>query len=175
MRSRKGGSCDETIAHHRRHRCRRRCVGHRDCGYEWWLGTGKSGRATVSIKRISGAGRSWSTPEDARCTETSRNTAQLVLCTGECVSFWKPLVVHGKPTGKSLPGKLGVAKRPGGARQVTYQGNRLYTFTPEGPGKVTGDGAIDAFGGHKFTWHVAHPTAKNSSTPPPTSTTPYPY
>ena len=64
----------------------------------------------------------------------------MVLCTGACVSFWKPLVVHGKPTGKSLPGKLGVAKRPGGARQVTYQGKRLYTFTLDKPGKVTGDG-----------------------------------
>ena len=137
-------------------------------------GTGKSGRATVSIKRISGAGR---VLVDSRGRALYRNEQEhgaLVLCTGECVSFWKPLVVHGKPKGKSLPGKLGVAKRPGGARQVTYQGKRLYTFTPEGPGKVTGDGAIDAFGGHKFTWHVAHPTAKNSSTPPP-STTPYPY
>jgi predicted lipoprotein with Yx(FWY)xxD motif len=50
------------------------------------------------------------------------------------VSFWKPLVVHGKPKGKSLAGKLGVAKRPGGAQQVTYQGKRLYTFTLDKPG-----------------------------------------
>jgi predicted lipoprotein with Yx(FWY)xxD motif len=57
---------------------------------------------------------------------------------------------------------------------VTYQGKRLYTFTLDKPGKVTGDGFMDAFGDHKFTWHVVHPTAKSSSTPP-TSTTPYPY
>jgi hypothetical protein len=90
----------------------------------------------------------WSTPRDARC---------------------------GKPKGESLPGKLGVAKRPGGARQVTYRGKRLYTFTLDKPGKVTGDGFMDAFSGHKFTWHVVHPSAKSSSTTPPTSTTPYPY
>ena len=137
-------------------------------------GTTKSGRATVSVERISGAGRVLVDSRGRALYKNEQEHGAVVLCKGACVSFWKPLVVHGKPTGKSLPGKLGVAKRPGGARQVTYQGKRLYTFTPDKPRKVTGDGVMDAFGGHKFTWHVVHPTAKSSSTPPP-STTPYPY
>ena len=139
-------------------------------------GKGKKATATVSIKRISGAGR---VLVDSRGRALYRNAQEhgaMVLCKGECVSIWKPLDVHGKPKGKSLPGKLGVAKRPGGQRQVTYNGKRLYTFTLEKPGKVTGDGLMDAFGGQKFTWHVVHPTGSSSSSPPPpTTTTPYPY
>ena len=137
-------------------------------------GTTKSGRATVSVKRISGAGSVLVDSRGRALYKNEQEQGAVVLCKGACASFWKPLVVHGKPKGKSLPGKLAVAKRPGGAQQVTYQGKRLYTFTLDKPGKVTGDGFMDAFGGHKFTWHVVHPTAKSSSTPPP-STTPYPY
>ena len=136
--------------------------------------TAKSGRATVSVMRISGAGKVLVDSKGRALYRNAQEHGAVVLCKGACVSIWKPLVVRGKPTGKSLPGKLGIAMRPGGARQVTYNGKRLYTFTPERAGKVTGDGCMDAFGGHKFTWHVVHPTAKSSSTPPP-STTPYPY
>jgi hypothetical protein len=39
--------------------------------------------------------------------------------------------------------------------QVTYNGKRLYTFTLDHPGQVTGDNFRDAFGGQAFTWHVA--------------------
>jgi predicted lipoprotein with Yx(FWY)xxD motif len=137
-------------------------------------GTAKSGRATVSVKRISGAGKVLVDSKGRALYRNAQEHGAMVLCKGECVSIWKPLNVHGKPTGKSLPGKLGVAKRAGGQRQVTYNGKRLYTFTLEKPGKVTGDGLMDAFGGQKFTWHVVHPSGTNSSTPPPTST-PYPY
>jgi predicted lipoprotein with Yx(FWY)xxD motif len=134
----------------------------------------KSGRATVSVEQISGAGKVLVDSKGRALYRNAQEHGAMVLCKGACVSIWKPLVVHGKPKGKSLPGTLGTAKRPGGARQVTYKGKRLYTFTLEKAGKVTGDGVMDAFGGQKFTWHVLHPTAKSSSTPPPT-TTPYPY
>jgi predicted lipoprotein with Yx(FWY)xxD motif len=79
----------------------------------------------------------------------------MVLCTDACLSFWTPLTLdQGKPTGGSLPGMLGVAERPDGARQVTYDGKLLYSFNEEGAGEVTGDGFVDAFGGQEFTWHV---------------------
>jgi predicted lipoprotein with Yx(FWY)xxD motif len=138
-------------------------------------GTAKSGRATVSVASISGAGKVLVDSKGRALYRNAQEHGAMVLCKGACVSIWKPLVVHGKPVGKSLPGKLGVAKRSGGKRQVTYNSKRLYTFTLEKPGKVTGDDAMDAFGGQKFTWHVVHPVGATSSNPSPTPTTPYPY
>ena len=135
----------------------------------------KSGGATVSIMQISGAGKVLVDSSGRALYRNDQEHGAVVLCKGACVSIWKPLMVQGKPTGKSLPGKLGVAMRPDGTRQVTYRGKRLYTFTLEKPRKVTGDGIKDAFNGQKFTWHVVHPAAQSSSNPPPTSTTPYPY
>jgi predicted lipoprotein with Yx(FWY)xxD motif len=135
----------------------------------------KSGGATVSVMQISGAGKVLVDSKGRALYRNDQEHGAVVLCKGACVTIWKPLNVQGKPTGKSLPGKLAVAKRPDGTRQVTYKGERLYTFALEKPRKVTGDGVKDAFNGHKFTWHVVHPAAKSSSTPPPTSTTPYPY
>jgi predicted lipoprotein with Yx(FWY)xxD motif len=65
-------------------------------------------------------------------------------------------------------------RRPIGRRQVTYKGKLLYSFTLDKPGKVTGDGFADAFGGHKFTWHVAHGTKATSSSSTTTGSTTYP-
>ena len=106
---------------------------------------------------------------DAKGRALYRNDQErgkMVLCVGQCVKFWKPLISKGAPKGKSLPGKLALAKRPGGAMQVTYNGKRLYTFTLDRPGKVTGDNFRDAFGGQAFTWHVVRagkaPTSSGS-------------
>ena len=73
------------------------------------------------------------------------------------------LTVNGTPTSNSLSGKLGVVMRPGGTKQVTYQGKLLYTFYLDKPGQVGGDGFADAFGGKQFTWHVVHPNGSTSS------------
>lgn len=119
--------------------------------------------ATVSVKRISGAGR---VLVDARGRALYRNDqerAGMVLCKGACLSFWQPLTVSGTPKGSSLAGKLAVVRRPDGRRQVTYNGRLLYTFTLDKPGTVTGDGFHDAFGGQKFTWHVVHPSGVSGS------------
>src|SRR5919198_900065 len=87
----------------------------------------------------------------------------MVLCDGACLSFWTPLTVKGIPTSGSLAGKLGVVRRPDGAKQVSYNGKLLYTFYLDKPGKVAGDGFDDAFGGRKFTWHVVHANGATSS------------
>jgi predicted lipoprotein with Yx(FWY)xxD motif len=137
----------------------------------------KRGRATVSVKKIDGK----KVLVDAKGRALYRSDQErrgMVQCTDECLSFWQPLTVSGKPKGRSLPGKLATVKRPDGGRQVTYNGRLLYVFKLDKPGKVTGDGFKDAFGGQKFTWRVAHPTGVKSSSgssttaPPPTYTYP---
>jgi predicted lipoprotein with Yx(FWY)xxD motif len=109
---------------------------------------------TVAAQNLGGAGRVLVDSSGQALYASDQEAGGMVLCTGACESFWKPLTVKGgQPTG-SVPGKLGVVKRPDGSRQVTYNGRPLYSFTQEGPGEVTGDGFQDAFDGRQFTWSV---------------------
>jgi predicted lipoprotein with Yx(FWY)xxD motif len=131
--------------------------------------TAKAGNATVSVKRIDGAGSVLVDSKGRALYRSDQEQRGMVLCTDACLSFWQPLTVTGTPKGASLPGKLAVVKRPDGSRQVTYNGRLLYSFKLDKPGKVTGDGFKDAFGGQKFTWRVAHPVGVKSA---PATTTP---
>jgi predicted lipoprotein with Yx(FWY)xxD motif len=133
--------------------------------------TAKTGNATVSVKRIGGAGSVLVDSKGRALYRSDQERNGMVLCTGACLSFWQPLTVTGTPKGASLPGNLAVVKRPDGRRQVTYNGRLLYSFKLDEPGKVTGDGFEDAFGGQKFTWRVAHPTLTKSSTGTTSNTT----
>ena len=85
-----------------------------------------------------------------------------VLCTDACAAIWIPLTVpagDGPSADGNLANDLGVAERPDGPDQVTFDGRRLYRFADDpGPGEVTGDGFSDTFEGQLFTWHVASPT-----------------
>jgi predicted lipoprotein with Yx(FWY)xxD motif len=84
-----------------------------------------------------------------------------IVCDGSCNAFWKPLEAGGgKPNGA---GKLGVIKRPDGTMQVTSNGKPLYTFSEDSPGKATGNGFMDDFGGHHFTWHVVSSSGTTGS------------
>ena len=124
-------------------------------------GMGSSG-ATVSVKKLA-AGKVLVDAKGRPLYRNDQERGAMVLCVGQCVKFWKPLISKGAPKGKSLPGKLALAKRPGGAMQVTYNGKRLYTFTLDRPGKVAGDNFRDAFGGQSFTWHVVRAGKGSSS------------
>jgi predicted lipoprotein with Yx(FWY)xxD motif len=136
-------------------------------------GGARSGGATVSVKSIAGAGRVLVDAKGRALYRSDQERNGMVLCDGACLSFWQPLTVSGTPKGSSLPGKLAVVKRPDGRRQVTYNGRLLYSFKLDKPGKVTGDGFKDAFGGQKFTWRVAHPTGSSAATATrPTTTFP---
>jgi predicted lipoprotein with Yx(FWY)xxD motif len=82
-----------------------------------------------------------------------------IVCTGSCTAFWKPVAaVNGTPASDADAGKLGVLERPDGSKQLTANGNPLYTFSEDSPGKASGDGFRDAFSGHRFTWHVVRST-----------------
>ena len=79
-------------------------------------------------------------------------------CAGACANIWPPLTVRGsaKPVaGKGVSAKLlGTTTRPGGGRQVTYDGHPLYYYAADQhPGDTTGQG-LDQFGAE---WYVLAP------------------
>jgi predicted lipoprotein with Yx(FWY)xxD motif len=118
--------------------------------------TPSAGTDTVSTQDIGGAGTVLvDSTGKALYVSDQEKAAGKVLCDGACNSFWEPLTVQGNATSSSsLPGKVGVVKRPDGAMQATYNGDPLYSFTQEGAGEVTGDGFKDAFDGEQFMWNV---------------------
>jgi predicted lipoprotein with Yx(FWY)xxD motif len=135
----------------------------------------QNGGAPVSDKLIRGAGRLLVDSKGRALYVNDQERRGMVLCTGACLSFWRPLTISGQLKSGAFSGKLAVVRRPDGKRQVAYKGKPLYSFTLDKPGKVTGDGFADAFGGQKFTWHVARGTKVASSPRTTTSgTTAYP-
>ncbi len=66
------------------------------------------------------------------------------VCFGACATVWPPLTVSGKPT--AGPGvsaaKLTTVARPGGVKQVVYNGHPLYLYQADtAPGSTTGQGS----------------------------------
>jgi predicted lipoprotein with Yx(FWY)xxD motif len=69
-------------------------------------------------------------------------------CSGACAGAWPPVMAHGKLTASNgaKPSDLGTIARPGGGKQVTYDGHPLYFFAGDsGPGQTNGQGS-DSFG-----------------------------
>ena len=135
-----------------------------------------TGRATVSVKQISGHGKVLVDAKGRALYRSEQERGGMVLCRGACLSFWQPLTVSAPPTkSSSLVGRLAVVRRPEGRRQVTDNGRLLYSFKLDKPGNVTGDGFKDAFGSQKFTWHVVRPAGAASSSGTTTTTPTYTY
>jgi predicted lipoprotein with Yx(FWY)xxD motif len=92
-------------------------------------------------------------------------SATNIRCTGGCTSIWMPL----RPGQAKLSGASTIT-RPDGTKQVVVGGKPLYTFVQDSAGKVTGNGAQDAFSGKQFTWHaVLQSGGTVSSSPMPAS------
>jgi predicted lipoprotein with Yx(FWY)xxD motif len=92
------------------------------------------------------------------------------VCTGDCLSTWKPLVVRRglKPKG---PVKLGTIQRPDGRLQVTFKSRPLYSFNGDlKVGEADGEGFKDV-----GTWHAARVAGASTSPAPEPAPTPYPY
>jgi predicted lipoprotein with Yx(FWY)xxD motif len=86
-------------------------------------------------------------------------------CTGACATAWPPLLAKGTPTvGTGLTAsKLETITRPGGTRQVTYNGHPLYLFIKDKkPGQTTGQG-LTAFGA---AWFAVSPVGDQISSHP---------
>lgn len=78
-----------------------------------------------------------------------------IKCTGSCLKVWLP--VTGKATASpGVSGTVGVVTRPGGMKQLTFDGTPLYAFAfDKQPGQAAGNGARDSFGGTTFNWVAA--------------------
>jgi predicted lipoprotein with Yx(FWY)xxD motif len=117
----------------------------------------------VAAKTISGQ-RVLALRGHAIYTPSQENSGK-VKCTGGCAAVWVPVK---NSAGKgSKVGHLGSVTRPGGKKQLTYKKHPLYTFAPEGKGKLSGDGLKDKFGGKNFSWHAVLAGKKAASKPAP--------
>jgi predicted lipoprotein with Yx(FWY)xxD motif len=141
------------------------------CGGSSGSSTGASAPAnsstgqTVSVADIDGVGKVLVDAQSMALYAADQEAGGKVVCTDACTTIWQPLTVAKRPSaGGDLSGKLGTVRRPGGARQVTFQGRPLYRFQEDpGTDMVTGNGFADSFSGKAFTWHVATPTGISSS------------
>jgi predicted lipoprotein with Yx(FWY)xxD motif len=81
------------------------------------------------------------TPSKSRCP------------TGACTVSWPPLLVKGHVVteGGVKSSLVGEISRPGGARQVTYGGHPLYTYTEDSAPHQTSGQALIQFGAP---WYV---------------------
>jgi predicted lipoprotein with Yx(FWY)xxD motif len=130
-----------------------------------------SAAQTVSVAKVDGVGNVLVDAQNMALYAADQEVSGKVVCTDACTTIWQPLTAARKPSGAGdLSGKLGIVKRPGGTRQVTFQGRLLYRFQEDpGPDMVTGNGFADSFAGRDFTWHVATPTGISSSSDNSTS------
>jgi predicted lipoprotein with Yx(FWY)xxD motif len=112
--------------------------------------------ATVSVRQLPNVGRVLVDRAGKALYSSDLEASGKVVCDDPgCNAFWKPLKFSGgKPSASGGAAKLGVIRRPDGSRQVTDNGKPLYTFSEDSPGKATGNGFTDDFGGHHFTWNV---------------------
>jgi predicted lipoprotein with Yx(FWY)xxD motif len=101
-----------------------------------------------------------------------------IHCTSGCLSFWDPVHAsssQAKTAAAKLNLDLGVVRRPDGGDQLTFDGKPLYSFTQEGPGKLTGNGFTDDFGGTQFQWTAAATSSAQASSGSGASSAPSPY
>jgi predicted lipoprotein with Yx(FWY)xxD motif len=97
-------------------------------------------------------------PKGLALYHMTAETGKKIVCTGQCLQFWPPLLIKKgkKPTGVAglNAKKLGTIKRPDGRYQVTYAGFALYTFAGDKKaGQVNGQGV-------EKIWFVITPAGK---------------
>src|SRR6476646_2673360 len=87
----------------------------------------------------------------------TRDSGTMSECSGACAVNWPPLKASGKPTiGSGANASLtSTTSRPGGSKQVTYNGHPLYLFKGDkSPGDTNGQG-LNAFGGSWYALSAA--------------------
>jgi predicted lipoprotein with Yx(FWY)xxD motif len=69
-------------------------------------------------------------------------------CSGQCATFWPPLITSGKPrvTSGARASLVGTTRRSDGRLQVTYNHHPLYTFVKDKKAGQTNGEGVNAFG-----------------------------
>ena len=117
--------------------------------------TGSTGRPASGVT-ISVAGGVLVGPDGRTLYFNTVDTASSIKCTGACTKEWPPIGGPAQASGGVQSSDLGVATRPDGSVQTTFQGHPLYMFDEDKKaGDHKGDGLDDAGG----KWHVATLTA----------------
>lgn len=110
--------------------------------------SGGSGTGTV-IETHAGSGGTFLTDGSGRAVYLwVKDGMNKSTCTGACAGAWPPVMDQGKLTasGSAKAADLGTISRPGGGKQVTYDGHALYYFAGDsGAGQTSGQGS-DSFG-----------------------------
>jgi len=100
-------------------------------------------------------------PDGHTLYSNTADSASHLICTGQCLSIWPPVL--GTPSAGSgvSPSALGTIQR-GSQIQATFDGHPLYEFTQDAkPGDMKGNGLSDAGG----TWHPAGMSSAPSTGP----------
>jgi predicted lipoprotein with Yx(FWY)xxD motif len=124
-----------------------------------------AGNGAVSTQQINGFGTVLTDASGHPLYVNDQETkGGMILCNGSCLTIWPALTdSNGTPTGTIAAGTLGVVTRSDGTKQVTLNGQPLYTFYADQAGKVTGDNFHDSFNGTNFSWHVVRVGATSGS------------
>ena len=87
-----------------------------------------------------------------------KETSERSRCYGACAKAWPPVLTKGRPVaGKGAKSSLlGTARRRDGKKQVTYDGQPLYYYVADAPGRVLCHD-VEEFGG---TWLVLRSNGK---------------
>lgn len=93
--------------------------------------------APVSESVIEPFGTVLTTQESLPLYTYSKDKIDESNCYGDCAIAWPPLAVELE---SDVGGLYGVIQRADGILQVTYNGQPLYTYTPDSANVVTGDG-----------------------------------
>ena len=77
-------------------------------------------------------------------------------CTGQCATYWPPLLTSGTPTASGMADSklLATSKRADGTTQVTYAGHPVYYFSGDKTAGATNGQGQNAFG---YLWWVVSP------------------
>lgn len=136
-----------------------------------------SSPTAVSVAAVDGVGDVLVDSDGAALYTADQEVDGRVLCDRSCADTWIPLTLpgSGEPSGPDeISGELGVAERPDGARQLTFDGQPLYRFADDPmAGEVTGDGLSDRFDGRLFSWQVATADGGSGGGGQPQSPSPY--
>lgn len=97
-------------------------------------------------------------PKGMTLYHMTAETGKKIVCTGQCLQFWPPLLIKKGKKATAVAGlnakKLGTIRRPDGRYQVTYAGLALYTFAGD-----TKAGQANGQGVEKI-WFVITPAGK---------------